>query len=288
MKFPKNIVQCFEELKMNDIPVLIFCYKRLPHLVAVVDSLRKNSESKETNVIFYSDGPRNREDEALVEEVRDYLAKVDGFKDVKIISSQKNKGLSRSIIDGVTEALNIYGSCIVLEDDIVVSKDFLAYMNNALAVYKDREDIFSVSGYNYPNQVSKYTNEDVFLAYRSSSWGWGTWNTKWAKVDWEMNDYANFIVDETRLKKFKRGGEDLLNYLKMKMNGEIDSWSIVFDYAHFKENGLCLYPVYSKVKNIGFDGTGQHCGVSEEFDVEINEGSVELSYNININLPIIY
>jgi hypothetical protein len=60
--------------------------------------------------------------------------------------------------------------------------------------------------------------------------------------------------------------------LEMQISGELDSWSIRFDYAHYKHDAVCVHPVVSKVQNIGFDGSGVHCGDSDDYDVELDTG----------------
>ena len=45
----------------------------------------------------------------------------------------------------------------------------------------------------------------------------------------------------------------------MQMLGEIDSWSIRFDYSCFKHNLFCISSTKNLVLNIGCDGSGVHC-----------------------------
>ena len=51
----------------------------------------------------------------------------------------------------MTSIVNGYSKIIVLEDDIVTSKYFLKYMNDALEVYKDTPKVMAISGYAYIN-----------------------------------------------------------------------------------------------------------------------------------------
>src|SRR4029077_3345544 len=44
-----------------------------------------------------------------------------------------------------------------------------------------------------------------------------------------------------------------------QMAGQLDSWSIRWDYVHFKHQAVALFPVTSMVYNIGCDGSGVHC-----------------------------
>ncbi|GAB3813272.1 hypothetical protein GCM10028895_05140 [Pontibacter rugosus] len=98
------------------------------------------------------------EAEKDVSEVRQYISQIQGFKSVKVIEREKNLGLATSIIQGVTEVVNIYGRVIVLEDDLVTAPSFLSYMNTALKLYQQDDAVISVHGYVYPANINLVQN----------------------------------------------------------------------------------------------------------------------------------
>jgi hypothetical protein len=51
---------------------------------------------------------------------------------VLIKEEKTNKGLSKSVKDGITEVISRYGKVIVLEDDLLTAPDILQYMNESL------------------------------------------------------------------------------------------------------------------------------------------------------------
>ena len=110
-------------------PVVLFVYNRPFHTKLVVDSLLKNHLAKDTELFIFSDGPRNEDAVPKVDEVREYIYSVEGFAKVEIVCSDVNRGLSGSIVEGVTQLVNRYGKVIVLEDDLKTSPFFLTYMN---------------------------------------------------------------------------------------------------------------------------------------------------------------
>jgi len=163
-----------------------------------------------------------------------------------------------------------------MEDDIISSPSFLNFMNKALAFYQDSKSIYSISGYPYPIKIPNTYKEDIFISYRASSWGWGTWKDRWEKVDWEVKDFSTFISDKKIQNLFNRGGQDLTPMLKAQMKGKIDSWAIRWSYAHFKNNAYCLYPIVPLCKNIGTDKSGTHSSSSPKLDVELQDSDREL------------
>ena len=257
-------------------PIVLFIFNRPWHTTQTIEALQKNKLFGESHLFVFSDGPKIASDEPKVQEVRDYIKTIDGFKSLSIIERNRNVGLAESIIVGVTEIVNQYGKIIVLEDDLISSRNFLKFMNQALTTYEDKKEVFSITGYNFLTNVPNGYRDRVFLSYRPSSWGWGTWADRWNKSDWEVKDFDTFMKNKSDQVRFNRGGDDLTSMLAKQMKGEIDSWGIRWCYTHFKHGAYCLVPVTSKIKNIGFDNSGTHCASSEKYDVPIDDGTVEI------------
>lgn len=253
-------------------PIVLFAYDRPAHTRQTLEALAANDGAVDSDLVVYSDGPKTADREESVREVREYLRSITGFKSVTLVERVENLGLASSVIAGVTEVLARSPAVIVMEDDLVTTRNFLAFVNAGLETYEGRPDIFSITGYNYPLQMPPTYREDAYLSYRSSSWGWGTWRDRWSRADWSVGDYHDFQRDPRAQALFRRGGDDLPRMLEMQMSGQLDSWSIRFDYAHFKHDAFCVHPVVSKVQNIGFDGSGVHCGESDDYHVALDSG----------------
>ena len=85
-------------------PIIVFTYLRLKKLKKIVNTLKKNKISKNTEIFFFSDNYINPSDKKI-KKVRNYLKSVTGFKKKKIICRNKNYGNGKNIIDGVTSIL---------------------------------------------------------------------------------------------------------------------------------------------------------------------------------------
>ena len=116
-------------------PIALFVYNRPDHTQQTIVSLQKNTLAKNSNLYIFSDGPKTEKDIPKVNEVRQFLKNINGFKSVTVIERKSNWGLAKSIIEGVSEIINLYERVIVLEDDIVTSNTFLSFMNGALNFY---------------------------------------------------------------------------------------------------------------------------------------------------------
>ena len=194
-----------------------------------------------------------------------------GFKKVSIVEAEKNKGLAKSIIGGVSDIIQKYGKVIVLEDDLKLSPYFLEYMNDALEYYREDEKIWSISGYSFPMKSLKRYPHDIFYSYRGCSWGWATWIDRWKTVDWQVKEYEQFIGDQKWIERFNRGGVDLTNMLKMQMDGKIDSWAIRWCFSQSNQEMYTVYPRISYLENAGCDGSGIHSSVYDEYYTDMSQ-----------------
>jgi len=259
-------------------PIVLFVYNRPEHTRKTVESLLKNALAGMSEIFIYSDGPKSEKDNDRIKSVRNYIHEISGFKQVKIIEREKNLGLAKSVITGVSDVFSSFEKVIVMEDDIVTSPSFLLFINEALKYYEYNKKIFSVSGYTYPITFSQSYFHDVFISYRPSSWGWGTWKDRWKKVDWEIKDYKSFQSDKNAQISFNKAGEDLIPMLYAQMKGKIDSWAIRWAYSHFRNYAYCLSPVKSLCKNIGTDSSGTHSATTKKYEVELYKNMGEIKF----------
>jgi hypothetical protein len=250
---------CDKEVVRQIAPIALFVYNRPEHTRKTVEALRANYLAQQSDLFVFADGAKNEHTTAAVAEVRKLIRAIDGFKSVTIIERERNLGLSKSVISGVTQLCNDYGQAIVVEDDVLTAPDFLAFVNHGLQRYKDEPKVFTIGAFNLPILAPKGYPYDAFYSYRFMCWGWGTWKNRWEKGDWSVKDFPEFMADHEKQKRFNRGGDDLSWSLARHMGGKIDSWDTVWAYNHSKHDAFALLPVISRVYNIGFDGSGIHC-----------------------------
>ena len=269
-------------------PIILFVYRRIP--TGIVDSLLSNKLSISSDIFIFSDGYKCDDDKDEVLEVREYLKNIVGFKSVIIKESLINKGLSCSIIDGVTDIIEKYEKVIVLEDDLIVSSDFIEFMNKALTFYENENHIWSISGYSAQLPILKSYEYDLYLSVRGSSWGWATWINQWKSVDWSVKDFIKIKSNKNMKNEFELGGNDLFRMLNLQMSGKIDSWAIRWCFSQFIQNKYTVYPSKSKVINNGFsDLRSVHNNGQKwlKFQTTLSDGSVRFVKNIELNKNII-
>ncbi|MBU6461078.1 MAG: glycosyltransferase family 2 protein, partial [Proteobacteria bacterium] len=207
-----------------------------------------------------------------VQEVRDYLETVTGFKSVTVIKRAKNLGLAQSIIDGVAQLCNQHGRVIVVEDDLVTSPYFLCYMNEALDLYQLDDRVISIHGYMYP--VLGELPETFFMR-GADCWGWGTWKRGWDLFEYDGEKLLAELDQRNLRRKFDlNGAYEYSKMLEDQISGKNNSWAIRWHASAFLKNKLTLYPSRSLVCNIGFDGSGTHCGSTSSYDADLAQSPI--------------
>ena len=270
-------------------PVAFFTYNRLDHTRRSFQALKNNQLADKTELFVFSDAAKTDQQLKEIEQVRSYLSdQTEGFKNIEIIRRRNNFGLADSIISGVSRVLKDYEHIIVIEDDISTSPFFLDFMNQMLSAYHNQKQVFSVSGYNHPAKLMPIPADypyDVYFCPRCSSWGWGTWKDRWNQTDWTVADFQNFKNSRGKQSAFNQGGQDLTQQLIKQQKGKLDSWAIRWCYTLFVNQALCLYPVKSYTNNIGFDGTGVHCGKERKYqNLSLNQKTyLKLPQKIEVN-----
>lgn len=242
-------------------PIALFIFKRPGHTRQTLESLAKNAEFSESPLFIYCDGARS---ETELIQVQESLKLVRNWPhpNKTIIERDRNWGLAKSIIDGVTKVVDEFGCVIVLEDDLVTSPYFLQFMNDGLRVYEQDERVASIHGYVYPIDDLPET----FFLKGADCWGWATWKDRWALFETD----GAILLDEmkcrhqTRLFDFN-GTYPFTRMLAKQVAGKNDSWAIRWHASAFLKDKFTLYPGKSLVQNIGVDGSGTHCVGTVDF-----------------------
>lgn len=245
---------------MTYAPIALFTYNRADHTRQAVESLLKNLEAKETDIFVFSDGPKNEKAAEGVKANREYIRTISGFKTVTIIEREKNWGLSKNLIEGITRICNEYGRVIVVEDDLILSPFFLRYMNDGLEKYEDDDRVASISA--FLNPVTNIDVPDTFFLRYFACWGWATWKRAWKLLNPDSKDLLRKI--RWKVNEFNIGGNGpFYGILYCDKVGLNDSWAVRFYASCFLENKLNLFPGKTMAIQSGMDGTGTHCGIGK-------------------------
>jgi hypothetical protein len=233
-------------------PIALFCFKRLDKLIDCIESLKSCPEAINKDLIIFSDAGRNEEEKKKVDKVRSYFRHITGFKCIRLNLREENLGVDYNIIQGIQEMAKNHESFIVVEDDLVVSDQFLWFMDSGLNHFREFDSVLTLSAFNYVKIPNNYI-WDCYFARRTNPWGWATWSSKIKDVDWDLASKKRFLSNFKEMKSFNVWGSDRSRMLRRTLEGEIRAWDILLDYYQFKKDLITLYPTKNLVLNNGFN-----------------------------------
>ena len=233
----------------NLAPIVLFAYNRIDVLKESIESLKKNPLAKKSNLIIYSDNYKSNKDKKKVLRVREFLKEIKGFNKKKIFYRKRNYGLAKNIMCGVTEVFKKSTKVIVLEDDIKVSKYFLHYMNRSLDIYEKKKKIWHISGWNYNVRVT--CTKDAYFTRAMNCWGWATWKDRWQFFQKKPKKIINKWTKREIYRFNLNGSYNFYKQIERNFSKKLNSWAVFWYATIFQNNGLCLNPTKTLVKNIG-------------------------------------
>lgn len=260
---------------MKYAPIALFIYKRPEHTRRMIASLATCPEFGDSPVFVFCDGARKAQDLSEVKAARRVARELLQGAEATFIEADVNQGLAASIVSGVGRLCDTFGCAIVVEDDLVVAPQFIAFMNAALSKYADEERVMQISGYMFPADLAADT--DAIFFPLTTSWGWATWQRAWKHFDINASGYEVLKRSRKSRRRFDLDGAyPYFNMLRDQLNGRIDSWAIRWYLSVFLANGLVLFPRRTLVENIGFDGSGEHCSRWSTPTVSFSTGAARI------------
>lgn len=270
----------------NYAPILITTLSRFEHFKRCVNSLKECDCSRQTDLFIALDFPLNEGHLNGYDKISSFISEITGFKSVNIIKRESNFGAFKNSADAINFVFSKYETLIFTEDDNIFSKDFLYYINKGLSTYKYNEQIFSICGYNYPIVMPKTYKDDIYIWKGYSAWGVGLWRDKFLKIDWSEE------VIHSRVKIFLRNYIKILEFnkianiylpalLNMYIRNTIHG-DVYISMYQFLNNTYSIFPIESRVVNIGNDGSGENCKALN-YDIYSKQSIYNGTINYNLH-----
>jgi hypothetical protein len=260
-------------------PVLICTMNRYKHFKRCVESLAACTHADKTDIFIGLDYPLNETHWEGYKRIKAYLPNIKGFKNVDIVERDRNYGVNENWPNMYDYVFERYDRVIVSEDDNIFAPSFLEFVNKGLCIYQNRNDIFTVTGFNSPFPMPSWYTQDVYLRTGFCGWGVGMWKDKWRKVDWSLDSFNSMLNKKENYQKLKKYYRRYLpDLLKIRDTGVITGDGLVFLHM-LHHNMYSVYPVKSRVRNTGHDGSGGNCGHNEKYsNQKIYEGLDDICF----------
>lgn len=242
-------------------PILVTTYNRFEHFRRCIESLSKNVHASVSDLYIAIDYPSRDIDFKKNEEIVDYCNNIKGFRSVEIIRRESNYGSHLNMKMAREYIFTKYDRIICSEDDNIFAESFLDFINNALSIYCERDDIFAICGYNYPVDLNSY-EYDIYIHRSFCAWGFGIWRNKYYELDFNTNFFFEYYFNPVNiLKTINIFSNVFCQLVDDKYNNNYITGDTSICFHSVINNKFSIHPVMSMVKNTGHDGSGIHCGV---------------------------
>jgi hypothetical protein len=251
---------------MNLIPIVILTHDRLDHLKQSIESLLLNDCSEFQNVYIFLDAPCSDKYILKNKQIIDYVNSLKGFNNLTLINHQLNIGSHNNFEFAVNYIFEKYDKLIFLEDDIIVSKNFISYMNQAMCYFESDLKCISVSGftYNLPN-----VHLDVYKSNYLFAWGMGLYKEKYISHTKAFNRWKKTLLNPFYLFKLITKYPFILNSMIAQEYNKKKWYDTTITFYMINHGLYSILPTKTLVKNIGLDGSGENCVANEKLQSEI-------------------
>ena len=263
-------------------PIMIPTMNRYRHLKRAIESLKKNLWAEYTDVYIGVDFPPSEKYHDDYNRVLEYLdGDFSNFHSFNVIKRDYNYGSIKNIESLREMIFKEHDRLIKADDDAEFSPNFIEYMDKCLMEYENDPKTIAVTGYSYPLYWSVSDAATVFRqSFICPMWGVGLWKQKFISI------YDHIVTQ----KGLSRDARDIvlsgrLNNMTDVCRQEFTDLCLSPDFkttlaSKFTDISLRIYmsvydkyvisPVISKVRNWGFDGSGEFCARTNETGKVVN------------------
>ncbi len=234
---------------MDKVGILFIVYNRPEKTKLSFDAIRS---LKPNYLIISSDGAKDLNDQLKVNQVREIVKVIDWPCEVNYIHHELNIGCKANIISGIDFAFEQLNKLIIIEDDIIVSTDFLRFCEEMLNRYENNETVYSIYGFNGLGAQDDLSF-DGYFSKRHAIWGWATWKRAWLKF--RSFDLELSPMIEAKIKAYFDNSfpANLYTYVSKNKQFIYDNWETHWDLFIIIQGGFSICSSNNLIQNIGFD-----------------------------------
>lgn len=257
---------------MKYAPVLIPTVNRYTHFRECIESLARCTWADKTDVFVAVDYPPSEKYWEGYNKIKDYLSNCGdlGFHSLNVVYRETNYFFSGK--DNLETlrcyVLEMYDRFIVSEDDNVFSPNFLVYVDKGLEKFKDDHTVLAINGYRHFYPVKFEGNTFFRQNVDFSAWGYGMWKDRRDKYLRGIPSiyFQNKLTLKNFMKVLNNGNNRAIDFLYRCTDGRSNSDDNSLSVLMPLEGLDVIMPRESLVRNMGWDGSGEHC---QEGDSEL-------------------
>ena len=244
---------------MANNPAIVVCaYNRPEPLYRLLHSIANSNFEQENVTLIISIDKSNNQDVYALAESFDWK-----YGEKKIIKHGNHLGLKEHILT-CGDLTTVFGSVILLEDDLLVSPYFYEYAKQALGFYNEEDSLAGISLYNYQVAESCFypfkaidDGSDVYFMQVASSWGQAWTKEQWTAFRNWFKQNPELPINNTIPDYIKRWGKN--------------SWKKHFIHYLVDTNKYFVFPRLSLTTNCEEEGTNSSTKNTFQVPLQLSE-----------------
>ena len=242
------------------IPAIILGFNRPKYLSKSLSAVTQSGIEK---IYVHLDGPRKdrTQDIKLVGECQEVVA---SFKSryVNILSnySEINLGCGPGITSGLNWFFSQEEKGLIIEDDILITKTFVQFAEEALEIFKNDESIWQINGWSPFNKA--FGCNSVYQTRFANPWGWATWRNRWEKQNYQKEFFSEISSINLPSNKGFETGPEFEEYWNRNFNyrnhRNSPEWDYQWVHRIWCNGGYAISPPFRMTTNIGFGKDSTH------------------------------
>lgn len=175
---------------------LLIGFKRIDF---IENRLRELSRNQQIPIVISIDGSDYLTERAITDFLNKFASQNPDMKITLRIQST-NLGLARHVFKAITEVLNNFEQIIVIEDDIILSENFITNMLGGFEIMNQSEDIGAIGGFSvFPLMRICFLNPKWRKSIYFPAWGWGINREVWKDFQLELPPNYEDILSHSRI-----------------------------------------------------------------------------------------
>lgn len=249
----------------SDTPVALILFQRPELLRRIVEVIRPDRPRR---IFAIADGPRPDRpgDRERCLAARAVLDSIDWPCEIERDCSDRNLGADQRIQSGLDRLFGQVDRAIVLEDDLVPHRSFLAWADDALRRSADDPSLAFVTGFNAMGRWGD-ADADHLLARKGRTLGWGTTAEAWKRINESDLTTANAIASSRDLDPLLL--EQCALVADQHRRGIPLAWDNVFRTKAMVTGRYCVVASVNLVAYAGFDTAADRTVDPEEFSLHM-------------------
>jgi hypothetical protein len=238
-----------------DTPIALFLFNRPEQTRRVFAQI---ASAKPCRLLLIADGPRDPDEQAIVEQARAVTANIDWPCEVSRDFSAVHLGCKRRMSSGIDWVFSQCEQAILLEDDCLPDPTFFPYCQELLDRYESDERVMTIAGANF-QFGARPTPHSYYFSAIHHIWGWATWRRAWKHYDVQMQQWP--AVAQTDFPVGLLPTYAAAHHRRMMaqtFSGKLDTWDVQWTLSCWLRGGLCVLPSVNLISNIGYGATATH------------------------------